>query len=101
MPTEPPGLVRMGQEHSVQMKIAEAVIEGNDAVRAKYGCTLVGPKSETARIDRLDVTLAEGDAFEFAGGPKLATPFGDFYAPNITSSKDFGLGNWTLSEFEA
>ena len=42
-------------------------IEGNEAVRAKYGCTLVGPKSETARISGMDVTLAEGDVFEFAG----------------------------------
>ena len=42
-------------------------IEGNEAVRAKYGCILVGPRSETARIDRMDVTLAEGDVFEFAG----------------------------------
>jgi len=42
-------------------------IEGNDAVRAKYGCTLVGPKSETARIPGMDITLAEGDSFDFAG----------------------------------
>ena len=42
-------------------------IEGNEAVRSKYGCTLVGPKSETARISGMDVTLAEGDSFEFAG----------------------------------
>ena len=42
-------------------------IEGNEAVRAKYGCILVGPRSEMARIDHMDVTLAEGDVFEFAG----------------------------------
>lgn len=42
-------------------------IAGNEDVRAKYGCTLVGPKSETGRIPGMDVTLAEGDAFEFAG----------------------------------
>ncbi|WP_420402733.1 hydroxyacylglutathione hydrolase [Nisaea sp.] len=41
--------------------------EGNAAVRAKYGCKLVGPKSETARIPDMDITLAEGDSFEFAG----------------------------------
>ncbi|UUX48155.1 hydroxyacylglutathione hydrolase [Nisaea acidiphila] len=41
--------------------------EGNEAVRAKYGCKLAGPKSETARIAGMDITLAEGDSFDFAG----------------------------------
>lgn len=40
--------------------------EGNEAIRAKYGCTLAGPKSETARIAGMDITLAEGDSFAFA-----------------------------------
>lgn len=42
-------------------------IEGNEEIRRRYGCTLVGPKSETARIAGMDITLAEGDAFDFAG----------------------------------
>lgn len=37
----------------------------------------------------------------FAGGPRLATAFGDFYAPNITASTEFGIGSWSLVEFEA
>lgn len=37
----------------------------------------------------------------YAGGPKLETPFGDFYAPNITSSLSYGVGSWTLTDFEA
>ena len=36
-----------------------------------------------------------------AGGPRLDTPFGDFYAPNISSSVTHGMGNWSLVEFEA
>ncbi len=34
-----------------------------------------------------------------AGGAGLATPFGTFYPPNITSSKRAGIGNWTLAQF--
>jgi len=36
----------------------------------------------------------------FAGGPKLETPFGDFYAPNISSSEEYGIGRWSILEFE-
>ncbi len=34
-----------------------------------------------------------------AGGAPIATPFGDFYAPNITPHDDDGVGDWTLEEF--
>ncbi|MDA9008613.1 cytochrome c [Alphaproteobacteria bacterium] len=34
-----------------------------------------------------------------AGGAAIETPFGSFYAPNITSHKNAGLGAWTLEEF--
>lgn len=37
----------------------------------------------------------------FVGGPKLETPFGDFYAPNITSSATHGIGSWSIKTFEA
>ncbi len=36
---------------------------------------------------------------ELGGGPALATQFGTFYAPNITSDPDAGIGSWTLAEF--
>ena len=36
---------------------------------------------------------------ELAGGAGLATPFGTFYPPNITSSRTAGIGNWTLAQF--
>ena len=42
--------------------------------------------------------LANGGA-ELAGGPALKTPFGTFYGPNITSDKQYGIGNWTLAQF--
>ena len=34
-----------------------------------------------------------------AGGAALETPFGVFYAPNITPDPDFGVGRWTEDDF--
>ena len=42
-------------------------IDGNEALKSKYGATLVGPKAEAARIPDMDVTVAEGDTYDFAG----------------------------------
>jgi len=33
------------------------------------------------------------------GGPGLSTPFGTFYAPNITPHPEAGIGNWTIAQF--
>ena len=41
---------------------------------------------------------ANGRAF-LSGGPGLATPFGTFVPPNITSDPDAGIGDWTLAQF--
>jgi mono/diheme cytochrome c family protein len=34
-----------------------------------------------------------------AGGPVLASDFGDFAAPNLTQSKEHGIGGWTIEDF--
>lgn len=34
-----------------------------------------------------------------AGGVPIATPFGTFYSPNITSDENAGIGKWTTDEF--
>ena len=34
-----------------------------------------------------------------AGGPALKSPFGDFYAPNITPDKTYGIGAWSDDDF--
>lgn len=34
-----------------------------------------------------------------AGGAALKTPFGDFFAPNITPDKKHGIGRWSDSDF--
>jgi len=35
----------------------------------------------------------------FAGGRALATPFGTFYSPNITSDPTTGIGRWSDADF--
>ena len=35
----------------------------------------------------------------FAGGGPITTAFGTFFAPNITTDKENGIGQWTLAEF--
>ena len=34
-----------------------------------------------------------------AGGPPLRTPFGTFYAPNITPDPEHGIGKWSEADF--
>src|SRR6266436_4158996 len=36
---------------------------------------------------------------KLAGGRALATPFGTFYSPNITSDPETGIGRWTDAQF--
>ena len=38
-------------------------------------------------------------AVPYAGGRPLATPFGTFYAPNITPHPQAGIGRWTEADF--
>lgn len=43
---------------------------------------------------------ATGDAeLVLAGGQEFPSDFGTFIAPNISSDKTFGIGDWTLTEF--
>ena len=35
-----------------------------------------------------------------SGGQSFETPFGKFYAPNISTSVDYGIGDWSLTDFE-
>ena len=44
-------------------------------------------------------TDEKGGGKALAGGPVLKTPFGTFYAPNITPDPDFGIGRWTDAQF--
>ena len=42
-------------------------VEGNDALKAKYGCQIIGPADEAAKIPGLDDSKGHGDSFELAG----------------------------------
>ena len=35
-----------------------------------------------------------------SGGAPLASRFGSFYPPNITSDENAGIGRWTLAQFD-
>ena len=39
------------------------------------------------------------DKFTLAGGRCLKTPFGTFYAPNISPDKETGIGGWSTAQF--
>jgi len=44
-------------------------------------------------------TDKKANGASLAGGRPLVTPFGTFYAPNITPDPKTGIGNWTLADF--
>ena len=43
-------------------------------------------------------TRPEGEGPPLAGGRALATPFGTFYAPNITPDPEHGIGSWSADD---
>lgn len=44
-------------------------------------------------------TDIQGGGQPLAGGAPLLTQFGTFYAPNLTTDNEHGIGNWTLQQF--
>jgi len=40
-------------------------VEGHEVLKAKYGCRVIAPKSEAAKIPGVDETVKEGDTFLF------------------------------------
>ena len=44
-------------------------------------------------------TDAKNGGRAYAGGRALTTPFGTFYAPNITPDPDTGIGRWSDAQF--
>lgn len=43
-------------------------------------------------------TVDKNKGAYLAGGPPLKTPFGTFFAPNITSDKTYGVGSWSVGD---
>ena len=63
-----------------------------------------GDASRGAYLARISGCIAchtriEEGGRPLAGGPPLPTPFGTFYAPNITTDIEQGIGNWSLADF--
>lgn len=86
--------------HSLAAILVSLVLCG--AVRAEAA----GPSEET--IARGKALVLAGDcaschtadpAKPFAGGKRIATPFGGIYAPNLTPDRETGLGNWRDEDF--
>jgi hydroxyacylglutathione hydrolase len=42
-------------------------VQGLAAVKARTGCTVIGPEADRARVPELDTTVAEGSVLSFAG----------------------------------
>ena len=45
-------------------------------------------------------TNSRAGGLAFAGGRALPTPFGVFFAPNITPDRSHGIGDWSFEDFE-
>jgi cytochrome c5 len=65
-------------------------------------------KEKLAQVKRGEYFVKVGDCISchtppggkvFAGGLGLKTPFGTYYAPNITPDKKYGIGRWTEKDF--
>src|SRR3569832_920338 len=52
-----------------------------------------------ARIGDCIACHTKHDGQAFAGGLPLPTPFGTLYSPNITPHAEFGIGQYSASEF--
>jgi mono/diheme cytochrome c family protein len=67
----------------------EALAQAPSAERGKYIFDAAGC---------IECHTEKGGAL-LAGGGALRTPFGTFYAPNITPDPEYGIGKWTEADF--
>jgi hydroxyacylglutathione hydrolase len=42
-------------------------VEGNANLKAEFGCIIIGPKDEAAKIPQIDTSVAHGETFSFGG----------------------------------
>ncbi|MGF6774266.1 mono/diheme cytochrome c family protein [Paraburkholderia sp. GAS199] len=80
----------------------------DDTATAMAAAAALGPQSTAAdplARGRYLVKAADcaachttADGAPFAGGVKLASPFGTFYGTNITPDKQHGIGNWSADD---
>ena len=75
----------------VWMAAASTNAQAQDAKRGEYLATAGGCKACHTEETK--------DAVPFAGGSALKTPFGSFFAPNITPHPQAGIGSWSEADF--
>tara|TARA_E500000331_G_scaffold130462_1_gene127716 strand:- start:3043 stop:3954 length:912 start_codon:yes stop_codon:yes gene_type:complete len=63
-----------------------------DVQNGKYVFTVAG-------CANCHTTMGKKSEFVLGGGMAFPTAFGTFYAPNISNSKDHGIGDWTMNDF--
>lgn len=74
--------------------------------RIDIAADLEGNPDRGAYVARMSGCIAchtdvDGGGQVLAGGPPLSTPFGTFYAPNITPDPTHGVGAWEVGDFAA
>lgn len=74
---------------AVLLGVAESDAQSASAARGKYIYDAAG----------CHACHTEKGGAALAGGGPLVTPFGTFYAPNITPDPDFGIGEWSEEDF--
>lgn len=85
-----------------------ACAKHDDSAAAMQAAAALGPQATAAdplARGRYLVKAADcaachttSDGAPFAGGVKLASPFGTFYGTNITPDKGHGIGNWSADD---
>ena len=80
--------------------VAAAAPVLNPATTSPNQSTLIGRGEYLADVAHCTACHTNGDGPKFAGNLPMATPFGTLYTANITSDKQYGIGNWTEKQFE-
>ncbi len=93
MPRHLPG------EGTVRAALAAAfLLAGGPAIAAEDAAARGAYLAAAAGCDDCHTDRAHGGQ-PYAGGLALATPFGNFYSPNITPDPQTGIGQWTDRQF--
>ena len=98
----------------ILVAIAALIAAGVAGLALWPGDDVGAPASKSATLNHVDLVargayLAKaGDCMachtprgsaDYAGGRAIETPFGAIMSPNITSSREHGIGNWSTDDF--
>ena len=93
------------------MRRAATIAVALAALGAGVGTCRGGDKQDFAAVERGrylanaadcgSCHTVPGSGHPFSGGRQIETPFGYLAAPNITSDRETGIGNWSDDEFDA